>query len=158
MWKNTWEEELQKNIVEEQQFLTPQEEFLRHLLENHKTILGVYGHIEQVISLRSPHGSSNGLSNVVLEIRGTSIDPEKRMKAIDANQRNRQKKLNARFDDLHAELHDLVGHKKLRITGGAEEVERARQKRSEMTLKAMFNVNVSSPPHSSSDLSFSPLY
>ncbi|KAG6916132.1 hypothetical protein DXG01_008363 [Tephrocybe rancida] len=175
MWKKTWEEELQ-NIVEEQQFLTHQEEFLNDLLEDHKAVVEVYGHIEQVISLRKPPGSNgaikprsrsfrppppsegDGLSNVMLEIRGASVDPEKRMKAIEANQRNRQKELEARSDDLHAELHDFVGQKKLRMTGGAEETERVRQKRSEMTLKAMFNVNVSSPPLSNSDLPSSPPY
>ncbi|KAG6857451.1 hypothetical protein H0H87_003518 [Tephrocybe sp. NHM501043] len=173
MWKKTWEEELQ-NIVEEQQFLTHQEEFLGDLVEDHKSVVEMYGHIQKVVSLRNPgpNGSikprsrsfrppppseGDGLSNVMLEIRGAAVDPEKRMKAIEANQKNRQKELEARSDDLHAELHDFVGQKKLRMTGGAEEAERVRQKRSEMTLKAMFNVNNSaSPSLSGSDLPPSP--
>ncbi|GLB41789.1 putative actin interacting protein 3 [Lyophyllum shimeji] len=155
MWKKTWEEELQ-NIVEEQQFLTHQEEFLNDLLEDHKAVVEVYGHIEKVISIRGsgpngaikprsrsfkppPPSEGDGLSNVMLEIRGAAVDPEKRMKAIEANQKNRQKELAARSNELHAELHDFVGGKKLRMTGGAEEAERVRQKRSEMTLRAMFN-------------------
>jgi len=162
MWKKTWEEELQ-NIVEEQQFLTHQEEFLNDLLEDHKAVVEVYGHIEKVISLRGsgpngaikprnrsfrppPRSEGDGLSNVMLEIRGAAVDPEKRMKAIEANQKNRQKELEARSDDLHAELYDFVGGKRLRMTGGAEEAERVRQKRSEMTLKAMFNGHSTSPP------------
>ncbi|KAF5383755.1 hypothetical protein D9615_003506 [Tricholomella constricta] len=174
MWKKTWEEELQ-NIVEEQQFLTHQEEFLNDLLEDHKAVVEVYGHIEKVISLRGPGpngavklrsrsfrpppppSDGDGLNNVMLEIRGAAIDPEKRMKAIEANQKNRQKELAARSDDLHAELNEFVGGKRLKMTGGAEEAERVRQKRSEMTLKAMFTGGSStSPPSLSSELPPSP--
>jgi hypothetical protein len=36
-------------------------------------------------------------------------------------------------------LYEFVGQKKLKMTGGAEEAERVRQKKSEATLKAMFN-------------------
>lgn len=174
MWKKTWEEELQ-NIVEEQQFLTHQEEFLADLLEDHKAVVEVYGHIEQIISLRAPGANGsikarqaprnrgfrapppeeghNGLSTVMLEIRGAAVDPEKRMKAIEANRRNRQKELAARADsELHAELTEFVGGKRLKMTGGAEEVERVRQKRSEMTLKAMFSNASASPPTVNADL------
>ncbi|RDB23739.1 Actin-interacting protein 3 [Hypsizygus marmoreus] len=175
MWKKTWEEELQ-NIVEEQQFLTHQEEFLNDLLEDHKAVVEVYGHIEKVISLRGPaikprgvprnrnfrppppEEGTNGLSNVMLEIRTAAIDPEKRMKAIEASQKTREKELAARSDDLQAELSEFVGGKKLRMTGGAEEAERVRQKRSEMTLKAMFNGGGSGspPPTLDSDITPSP--
>ena len=154
MWKKTWEEELQ-NIVEEQQFLTHQEEFLGDLLEDHKAMVEVYGHVEKVITLRKPSGGRgvrnrsyrpppreeghDGLSTVMLEIRGAQVDPERRLKAIEANQKNRQKDLASRSDEMHAEIHDFVGQKKLKLTGGAEETERVRQKRNEATLRAMFN-------------------
>lgn len=154
MWKKTWEEELQ-NIVEEQQFLTHQEEFLSDLLEDHKAMVEVYGHVEKVITLRKPNGptklrnrsfkpiprdeGNEGLSNVMLEIRGAAVDPERRLKAIEQNQKNREKDLAARTDDLQVELQDFVSQKKLKMTGGAEEAERLRQKRNDMTLKAMFN-------------------
>lgn len=153
MWKKTWEEELQ-NIVEEQQFLSHQEEFLNDLLEDHKAVVEVYGHVEKVINLRGagparmprnrsfrpppPEPGHAGLSTVMLEIRGAAIDPDRRMKAIEANQKNREKELAARSDDLQAELTEFVGGRKLKMTGGAEEAERVRQKRSDMTLKAMF--------------------
>ncbi|KAK2463672.1 hypothetical protein APHAL10511_004423 [Amanita phalloides] len=156
MWKKTWEEELQ-NIVEEQQFLTHQEEFLNDMLEDHKAVAEIYGHIEKVISLRNngPNGSSRssrsrnfrppppdeghgGLSTVMMELRGAaSMDPERRLKAIEANQKNRQKELASRTDELHSELTEFVGQKRLRMTGGAEEIERVRQKKNDMTLKAM---------------------
>ncbi|EKM81855.1 hypothetical protein AGABI1DRAFT_98457 [Agaricus bisporus var. burnettii JB137-S8] len=154
MWKKTWEEELQ-NIVEEQQFLNHQEEFLTDLLEDHKAVVEVYGHVEQVISLRGANGATrggrrgfrppppdeghNGLPTVMLEMRGTTnIDHERRLKAIEASQKSREKELATRSDELQTELVEFVGQKKLKLTGGAEEAERVRQKRNDMTLKAMF--------------------
>lgn len=161
MWKKTWEEELQ-NIVEEQQFLQYQEDFLADLLDDHKALSEVFGHVEKVISLRGAgaaaksrgfkppipeDGSSGGLTNVMLEIRSAQVDPERRLKAIEANKKNREKELASRSDDFEQELHTFVSGKKLKLTGGAEETERLRQKRNEMQLKAMFNA--SSPSLSS---------
>ncbi|KAK7687293.1 hypothetical protein QCA50_009798 [Cerrena zonata] len=152
MWKKTWEEELQ-NIVEEQQFLTHQEEFLSDLLEDHKAVIEVFGHVEKVISLRGPGGGRKpgrgyrppppeeghtGLSTVMLEIRSAAVDAERRLKAIAANEKAREKELATRSDEFQAELAGFVEGKKLKMTGGAEEAERVRQKRSENTLKAMF--------------------
>ncbi|KIL69454.1 hypothetical protein M378DRAFT_786433 [Amanita muscaria Koide BX008] len=168
MWKTTWEKELQ-NIVEEQQFLTHQEELLHDLSEDHKAVVEIYGHIEKVISIRASASSGvgknlrkpnfrpvpteeghGGLSTVMMELRGAAVDPEKRLKAIEASQKNRQKELSSRTDELHSELSEFVGGRKLRMTGGAEEVERVRQKKSEMTLKAMFTGQSVNSPSSSS--------
>lgn len=152
MWKKTWEEELQ-NIVEEQQFLTHQEEFLGDLLEDHKAVLQVYGHVEKVISLRGsgsakaksrtfrpppPEEGHNGLETVMLEIRGNAADAERRLKAIAATEKQREMDLKNRPDEFQSELAGFVQGKKLKMTGGADEIERVRQKRNEMTLKAMF--------------------
>jgi hypothetical protein len=172
MWKKTWEEELQ-NIVEEQQFLTHQEEFLSDLLEDYKAMVDVYGHVEKVITLRKPNGPTRvrnrtfrpppreegheGLSTVMLEIKGAAaVDPQIRLKAIEQNQKNREKDLAARTDDLQVELQDFVSQKKLKMTGGAEEAERVRQKRSEMTLKAMFNGHAGGPSPGTLDSLTSP--
>ncbi|KAH7105751.1 AIP3-domain-containing protein [Auriculariales sp. MPI-PUGE-AT-0066] len=163
MWKKTWEEELQ-NIVEEQQFLSHQEQLLEDLMEDHKAVSEVYGHVSKIISLRgSQHGrvggggggggyrptpreeGHGGLSTVLLEIKGAQVDPEKRMKAIEANQRSRAKDIESRSDEFQDELQNFVSGRKLKLTGGAEEVERVRQKRNDATLKAMFN-GTTSPP------------
>ena len=159
MWKKTWEEELQ-NIVEEQQFLTHQEEFLGDLLEDHKAVLEVYGHVEKVISLRGsgsakararsfrpppPEEGHNGLSTVMLELRGSAADAERRMKAIAATEKQREKDLKNRPDEFQSELSNFVGGKKLKMTGGADEIERVRQKRNDMTLKAMFTGSSTGP-------------
>ena len=156
-WKKTWEEELQ-NIVEEQQFLTHQEELIEDLIEDHKALSEVWGHVEKVISIRGASSSARmktfrplppdeghtGLSTVMLEIRGAQIDPEKRMKAIEAQQRARKLEMEGRGDEFENELRGFVQGKKLKMTGGAEEVERVRQKKNEMTFKAMFST--SGPP------------
>jgi Actin interacting protein 3 len=155
MWKKTWEEELQ-NIVEEQQFLVHQEEFLNDLIEDHKAVLEVYGHVDQIVNLKGPPNSQarvrtrtfqppppeeghNGLTTVMLQIRGAAVDPERRLRAIEENQKTRELERSAKQDEMQAELQDFVEHKKLRMTGGAEEAERIRQKKNEMTLKAMFS-------------------
>ncbi|KAH9022073.1 actin interacting protein 3-domain-containing protein [Lactarius deliciosus] len=161
MWKKTWEEELQ-SIVEEQQFLNHQEEFLADLIEDRKAVTEVYGHVEKVISLRGasgargargraalktptvdkeqqqPGGSGGGLSSVMLEIRGATVDPERRLKAIEASQKNRERELADRADEFEEELKGFVGGKRLKMTGGAEEAERVRQAKNDLSLKAMF--------------------
>ncbi|KAE9406266.1 AIP3-domain-containing protein [Gymnopus androsaceus JB14] len=90
MWKKTWAEELQ-NIVEEQKFLTHQEELLSDLLE----IIKDTGSGRRVNGrgFKPPvaEEGSRSLNNVMMEIRTASVDPEKRMKAIEASQKNRQK-------------------------------------------------------------------
>lgn len=160
MWKKTWEEELQ-NIVEEQQFLTHQEEFLSDLLEDHKAVIEVYGHVEKVISLRGtgsakskgrtfrpppPEEGHNGLETVMLEIRGNATaDAQRRLKAIAATEKQREKDLKNRPDEFQSELSGFVQGKRLKMTGGAEEIERVRQKRNDMTLKAMFTGGGSGP-------------
>ncbi|KAI0929563.1 hypothetical protein AcV7_005058 [Taiwanofungus camphoratus] len=171
MWKKTWEEELQ-NIVEEQQFLQHQEEFLSDLLEDHKAVIEVYGHVEKVISLRGTASARSGrvrgfkpppmdeghtgLSTVMLEIRGAAVDPERRMKAIAANEKNREKELSSKSDEFQSELSNFVSGKRLKMTGGADEVERVRQRRNEQTLKAMFT---GSTPNSTANSALnSPLF
>jgi hypothetical protein len=154
MWKKTWEEELQ-SIVEEQQFLNHQEEFLADLIEDSKAVEEIYGHVEKVISIRGASGGRGvrgrsgfklpppdkdhgGMSTVMLEIKGASVDPERRLKAIEASQKNREKELAGRTDEFETELRGFVGGKKLKMTGGAEETERVRQHKNDLTLKAMF--------------------
>lgn len=164
VWKKTWEEELQ-NIVEEQQFLSHQEEFLGDLLEDHKALSEVFGHIEKVISIRGsgsakgksfrpppPEEGHGGLSTVMLEIRSAAIDPEKRLKAIAASQKNREREKASKTDEFEQELRGFVKGKKLKLTGGAEEAERVRQKRNDMALKAMFNGGMT-PSTSTTELS-----
>ena len=83
---------------------------------------------------------------VMMEIRTAVVDLYKRLKAIAANQKNREWDLASRSDEFQNELAGFVGGKKLRMTGGAEEAERVRQKRNDLALKAMFNTSAAGGP------------
>lgn len=80
----------------------------------------------------------SGLSTLMLEIEGASVDPERQLKAIEASQKDREKELAWRTDEFESELKGFVGGEKLKMTGGAEEAERVRQHKDDHTLKAMF--------------------
>ena len=131
---------------------------LEDLVEDHKAALEVFGHVEKVITLRGSASARSsrsakgfkpppmdeghtGLSTVMLEIRGAAADSERRLKAIAATEKAREKELTSRSDEFQNELSGFVEGKKLKKTGGAEEVERVRQRRNEQTLKAMFTGN-----------------
>lgn len=169
MWKQTWEKELQ-NLVEEQQFLNHVEEFIQDMVDDHTALAEVFGHVFKVIALREekqgsrsrgvrlppPEVNSGGLSSVMMEIRVAPVDPEKRMKAIAQSQKNREREMAARSNEFEAELRNFVSGKKLKMTGGAEEAERVRQKRNDLTLKAMFTGNQPPPPVEDSSQSTTP--
>ena len=67
------------------------------------------------------------LTNVMAEIRGNSDDPERRLKAIAANEKSREKEKASQSDEFQAELTGFVGGK-LKMTGEAEEAGRVRQR------------------------------
>lgn len=163
-WKKTWEAEL-RDIVEEQEFLNHQEGLIADLREDHKALQEVYENIQQVVKLRSagrptggkyipplPEEGHEGLSTVMLEVRGQSIDHEKRLRALQAAERSRLREMSSRTDEFQEELAGFVagappagaaveaaaGPGGLRKTGGHLEVERIRSKRDKATLLAMF--------------------
>ena len=95
-----------QNIVEEQQFLTHQEEFLSDLIEDHKAVLEIYGHVEKIVNLRGPSANGtgrrgrgptfrppppeeghNGLSTVMLEIRGAAVPRRNTIRSFAATSR-----------------------------------------------------------------------
>ncbi|PWN22929.1 AIP3-domain-containing protein [Microstroma glucosiphilum] len=152
-WKKTWEAELQ-NIVDEQEFLNHQEGLIGDLRDDHLALQEVYENIQQVVKLRSagrpaggkyippaPEEGHEGLSTVMLEVRGQSVDHEKRLRALQAAERSRQREIASRTDDFTQELsgfvHNVAGDG-LRKTGGHVEAERIRSKRDKATLLAMF--------------------
>ncbi|KAG8728045.1 Bud site selection protein 6 [Ceratobasidium sp. 428] len=156
MWKQTWAREL-AGIVEEQEFLRHISEFVEDLAADHAEAAKIFEDINGVVSMRPkgpavrsvgrsfrvppPEEGHQGLSGVFSQIRDSNVDPEQRMRAIEASQRQRKLDLAGRSDAFTAELSGYVQGKKLKLTGGAEEAERVRQKRNDVTLKAMFGVN-----------------
>lgn len=152
-WKKTWETELQ-NIVDEQDFLNHSEGLIADLREDHGALQEVYEDIQQVVKLRSagrpaggkyipplPEEGHEGLSTVMLEVRGQSIDHERRLRALQAAEKNRQREMASRTNEFTDELAGFVQGKAgdgLRRTGGHLEAERIRAKRDKATLLAMF--------------------
>ena len=163
MWKKTWAEELQ-NIVDEQGFLNHQEKLLADLKDDHASSLNVFNQVEQVASLRvntnkyvipeiEPSGNSGeNLDNVLLEIRNRQNDPEKRLKAIEAAEKQREKEgqLNKINDDnakFANELGEFVDKKSLKKTGGFVEIDRVRRKKDEAVLQNIFSNNNNNDNH-----------
>lgn len=155
MWKQTWAREL-AGIVEEQEFLRHISEFVGDLATDHAEAEKIFEDINGVVSIRPtaptpragrsfrpppPDEGHQGITSVLSQIRVAAVDPDQRMRAIEASQRQRKMDLAGRSDAFTAELSGYVQGKKLKMTGGAEEAERMRQKRNDVTLRAMFGVN-----------------
>ena len=147
MWKKTWEEELQ-TIVEEQKFLNHQEELVEDMQDDHDKMSEVFSHILKVVEILSkkkpefrvaPHEEGfEGLKTVMQEVRSISPNSDKRLKALEHAEKARERELANRIDEFEAELSEFVAHNKLKKTGGAQEVERVRQKKNEDNLKELF--------------------
>ncbi|TIC18629.1 AIP3-domain-containing protein [Wallemia mellicola] len=155
MWKKTWAEELQ-NIVDEQGFLNHQEKLLADLKDDHAASLTVFQQVEQVASIRSAQPTrrvvpeietssdpTQSLDTVLLEIRNRQNDPEKRLKAIEAAEKQRERDAEAAKKGGHDaefanELVDFVDKKSLKKTGGFNEIERVRRKKDDVAFQNMF--------------------
>ncbi|CEH18500.1 P140CAP/SNIP-RELATED [Ceraceosorus bombacis] len=153
-WRQTHSAEL-RNVMEEQEFLNFQTGMIADLREDFLAMKEVYENIQQVIKLRGvgrpagagkggylpppPEEGHEGLNTVMLEVRGQSVDHEKRLKALANAERLRAKELASRTDDFQEELAGFVDGKALRKTGGHAEAERVRSKRDKQTLLAMFS-------------------
>ncbi|KAH8919459.1 AIP3-domain-containing protein [Atractiella rhizophila] len=157
-WKQTWAAELQ-NVVEEQQLLNFQEELLKDLQADHEDFCAVFSNIEQYLNLKGassgrafvpppPKEGHQGLSTVMKEVQLVNSDPDRRMKALAQAEKAREQSLLSSQDEFANDLASFVSGKMLKKTGGTEEVERIRQKKSALALKAMFASNNagSSPP------------
>jgi hypothetical protein len=158
-WSQMWSVELSK-ILGEQKAVETQETLLGELDEDLQDAEKVLRNIQAVAKQLKPSsstssaggppsrahlrdiGSSSGtpadLSTVLLEVKALNPDPTRRLEAIERAEREREKQIANMTDDFKEELGDFVGAGKLRKSGGVEEAERLRQKRSEAVLKAMF--------------------
>jgi hypothetical protein len=77
------------------------------------------------------------MPNLLMEIRTKEADPHQRLRAIEAQRKAREKELSERTDDFTSELGNFVNGRKLKRTGGHEEVERVRARRNDNTLRKM---------------------
>ncbi|KAI9636003.1 actin interacting protein 3-domain-containing protein, partial [Dioszegia hungarica] len=173
-WRATWAQELSR-VKEEQNLLAHQRKLGDDLKNDLKDAAEMWDNVEAFVLQRkgdmSPSGTGSktptriigyrpptpdadlpggGVNNLLMEIRTKEADPNTRLRAIEAQQRQREKekmeKLNEK-DEFAGELEGFVNGRKLRKTGGTEEVERARSRRQELTLKKMLTGD--QPPLSS---------
>ncbi|WAQ88001.1 hypothetical protein PtA15_9A126 [Puccinia triticina] len=158
-WKKSWEDELQ-NIVDEQQLLNYQEDLIKDLKEDLEAVSNLFGHVEHYLDARkvskvkpkefipilSPTSAGGlmtdprgGLETVLMQVKGLEPNQESRLKAIEAAEKLRAKNLTEvqKDNEFAQELAGFVGNKKLKMTGGHEEIERLRKIKSEATLKAI---------------------
>lgn len=150
MWKKTWEEELQ-NIVKEQQFLKEQEALLLDLEEDHAAILEVFGQLQKIREIQEKgkparrefriapaEGGHDGMNSVLKQVTTIDVDPQRRLRALNQAEKMRERELANRIDEFENELVEFVESKKLRMTGGAQEIERQRQKKNQNMLRQLY--------------------
>jgi hypothetical protein len=150
MWKKTWEEELQ-NIVKEQQFLKDQEALLLDLEEDHTAILEVFGQLSKIREIQEKgkptrrefripvsEAGHEGMNSVLKQVTTIQVDPERRLRALNQAEKMRERELANRIDEFEHELTSFVESKKLRMTGGAQEIERQRQKKNQNMLRQLY--------------------
>jgi hypothetical protein len=150
-WRSTWASEL-KRVQEEQQLLSHQRKLAADLKNDIKDAAEMFGAVQGFVSQRgagqrigskgfrppSPSADTGGMPNLLMEIRTKEADPNQRLRAIEAQRKVREKELAERGgDEFQSELGNFVQGRKLKKTGGHEEVERVRAKKSEKTLKKM---------------------
>lgn len=154
-WRSTWAFEL-KRVQEEQGLLSHQRKLAADLKNDIKDAAGMFGAVQEFVNQRATGarvGSNRGLNfrppspdtaqgggipNLLMEIRTKEADPHQRLRAIEAQRKAREKELMDRStDEFTSELGTFVNGRKLKKTGGHEEVERVRARRNDNTLKKM---------------------
>jgi hypothetical protein len=154
-WRATWQLELSR-VMEEQKLLSHQTKLAQDLKNDIKDatemLANVSVFVEQRAATRGGAGGastrgfrppspdeSGGIPNLLMEIRTKESDPQSRLKAIEAQQKARERERANKTDEFSSELGDFVKGRRLKKTGGTEEAERMRQRRHEQTLKRMLN-------------------
>ena len=154
-WRSTWAFEL-KRVQEEQGLLSHQRKLAADLKNDIKDASEMFGAVQEFVNQRATGarvGSNRGLTfrppspdtaqgggipNLLMEIRTKEADPHQRLRAIEAQRKAREKELMDRStDEFTSELGTFVNGRKLKKTGGHEEVERVRARRNDNTLKKM---------------------
>ncbi|CEP18254.1 hypothetical protein [Parasitella parasitica] len=151
IWKKTWEVELQQ-IVKEQQFLKEQEALAIDLKDDHKAVLDVLDQLVKISQIQErkkqlgvecrvvpqPDEEFEGMASVMKEVSGIHVDHSRRVKALAQAESKRSKELSQRIDAFERELTDFVGLRKLKKTGGAQAVDKQRQKKDQAIMKQIF--------------------
>lgn len=149
-WKKTWEMELQ-TIVKEQQMLKEQEGLLLDMRDDLAALVEVYDQLEKICAyqkkakpvMREFHVAPaeegfEGMTSVLKQVQTIDVDHDRRLKALNQAEKMRQRELDNRIDEFEQELSTFVDSKKLKKTGGAEEIERQRKQKDEEMLRRMY--------------------
>ncbi|KAJ2836475.1 Bud site selection protein 6 [Coemansia erecta] len=156
-WKRTWEEELQ-NILKEQSFVKDVEQMLGELLDDTKHLDDVRAKLDKIIELKlneraksdyvpaaatkfidviGPDDAHNAKNDYLKQISCVDVDHSRRLDALKAAERLREQELATKVNEFDDELSDFVGQRKLRKTGGTEELERRRTEKNAEVMKNM---------------------
>ena len=151
VWKETWERELQ-SILKDQTILKEQEGLLHDMKEDLEVLSEVFDDIEKFCAsqakakpmpreYRPPPVSEGfeGMASVLKQVSTIDVDQEERMRALEKADKMRQLKLATRIDEFEEELVTFVGSKKLKKTGGAQEIDRLRDEKNKQMLKNMYD-------------------
>ncbi|KAJ1734254.1 Bud site selection protein 6 [Coemansia sp. Benny D160-2] len=156
-WKRTWEEELQ-NILKEQSFVKDVEQMLGELDDDTSHLDGVLDKLDKVIDLKLHERSKEGYvppaatrfldvvsaddapearKDFLMQIACVDIDHSRRLDALEAAEKLRLKELASKVNEFDEELSDFVSQRKLRKTGGTQELERRRAEKDIEVMKDM---------------------
>ncbi|KAJ2412362.1 Bud site selection protein 6, partial [Coemansia sp. RSA 2530] len=156
-WKRTWEEELQ-NILKEQSFVKDVEQMLGDLMDDTQDLNKLIGKLDKVIDLKlrerakddyvpsaatkfydvvSPDDAPDAKKDFLMQISCVDVDHQRRLDALKTAERLRQAELATKVNEFDEELSDFVTQRKLRKTGGTEELERRRAEKEVEVMKEM---------------------
>ncbi|GHJ83703.1 hypothetical protein NliqN6_0105 [Naganishia liquefaciens] len=150
-WKRTWNEEL-STVLEEQRLLKYHESLAADLEGDVEQAQGIFATLMEYMAQRSSGGAGTrrqfrppavkepeAVPNLLLEIRTQDADPTRRLRAIEEQQRARERdKARREGEEFKDELEGFVNGRKLKKTGGTEEAERVRLRKQEASLKKMW--------------------
>ncbi|KAG5440776.1 hypothetical protein PCK2_000212 [Pneumocystis canis] len=146
-WRQLWETELQ-NVVEEQEFLTHQENFIEDLKSDMSATMEVFGNIvayseyqEKGVS-RSMHfittNATDSLNACPSEIQNTKPSSEAMRGPIDKEGGQKDTHFMFHMDKFKNELNEFVTKTKFKKMGCMDDVERFRKEKDDLNLKEIY--------------------
>ncbi|KAG4303469.1 hypothetical protein PCANB_000306 [Pneumocystis canis] len=146
-WRQLWETELQ-NVVEEQEFLTHQENFIEDLKSDIAATMEVFGNIvayseyqEKGVS-RSIHSmttnSTDSLNTFQSETRNTKLSSEAINDSINKKLGQRETHFMFHMDKFKNELNEFIAGTKFKKIGCMDDVERFRKEKDNLNLKEIY--------------------
>ncbi|KAJ2782869.1 Bud site selection protein 6 [Coemansia javaensis] len=156
-WKRAWEEELQ-NILKEQEFVKDVEQMLAELLDDTRHLDDVLAKLDKIIALKlreraqddyvppaatrfidvvAPDDVRDAKKDFLKQIACVDVDHARRLDALHAAERLRRQELAAKVNEFDEELADFVSSRRLRKTGGTEELERRRAEKDIEVMRDM---------------------